>query len=67
VSTAQVRDELAWMANRFQLDPALHRSLAEVAPRTPGCNLRLVYRVLAHSAESSVPGRRAVSSDIRGS
>ena len=60
VSTAQVRDELAWVANRFRLDQALHRSLAEVASRTPGRNLRLVYRVLARSAESSVPGQRGV-------
>ncbi len=60
VSTPQVRDELAWIANRFRLDRPLHRSLVEAAARTPGRHLRLAYRVLARAIEHGVSGRRAV-------
>ena len=60
VSTSQVRDELAWIANRFRLDRPLHHLLVEVAARTPGRHLRLTYRVLARAIEHGVSGRRAV-------
>ena len=61
VVTAQVQDDLAWIASRFRLDRPLHGSLAAVATRTPGRHLRLVYRVLARAIEHGVAGRRAVT------
>ena len=61
VATPQVRDDLAWVANRFRLDRPLHGSLAAVAARTPGRHLRLAYRVLARAIEHGVAGRRAVT------
>ena len=61
VATPQVRDDLAWIANRFRLDRPLHGSLAAVAARTPGRHLRLAYRVLARAIEHGVAGRRAVT------
>ena len=62
VTTAQVLDDLDWITNRFRLDRPLHGSLAVVAARTPGRNLRLAYRVLARAIEHGVAGRRAVTS-----
>ena len=61
VVTAQVQDDLAWIASRFRLDRPLHSSLAAVAARTPGRHLRLVYRMLARAIEHGVAGRRAVT------
>ena len=61
VATPRVRDDLAWIANRFRLDRPLHGSLAAVAARTPGRHLRLAYRVLARAIEHGVAGRRAVT------
>ena len=61
VTTSQVLDDLDWITNRFRLDRPLHGSLAVVAARTPGRNLRLAYRVLARAIEHGVAGRRAVS------
>ncbi|MCY3959289.1 MAG: type II secretion system F family protein [Chloroflexi bacterium] len=61
VATAQVQDDLAWITSRFRLDRPLHASLAVVAARTPGRNLRLAYRVLARAIEHGVAGRRAVT------
>ena len=43
MATPRVRDDLAWIANRFRLDRPLHGSLAAVAARTPGRHLRLLY------------------------
>ena len=60
VSTTHVREELAWVANRFRLDRSLHSSLAEIAARTSGRHLRLAYRVLARAIEHGVAGHRAV-------
>ena len=57
----QVRDDLAWVANRFRLDRPIHGSLAAVAARTPSRHLRLAYRVLARAIEHGVAGRRAVT------
>ena len=61
VATPQVRDDLAWVANRFRLDRPLHGSLAAVAARTPGRHLRLAYRLLVRAIEHGVAGRRAVT------
>lgn len=61
VATAQVQDDLAWISSRFRLDRPLHASLAAVAARTPGRNLRLAYRVMARAIEHGVSGRRAVT------
>ena len=61
VAATQVLDDLAWITNRFRLDRPLHGSLAAVAARTPGRNLRLAYRVLARAIEHGVAGRRAVT------
>ena len=61
VATPQVRDDLAWVANRFRLDRPLHGSLSAVAARTPGRHLRLAYRLLARAIEHGVAGRRAVT------
>ena len=61
VTTSQVLDDLDWITNRFRLDRPLHGSLAVVAARTPGRNLRLAYRVLARAIEHGVAGRRAVT------
>ena len=61
VVTAQVQDDLAWIASRFRLDRPLHASLSAVAARTPSRQLRLAYRVLARAIEHGVAGRRAVT------
>lgn len=61
VVTAQVQDDLAWIASRFRLDRPLHSSLTAVAARTPGRHLRLSYRILARAVEHGLAGRRAVT------